>query len=204
MITIIDYKLGNTGSIINMLKRGGHKAVVSSDQEVIANAEKLILPGVGHFALAMDELEKQGLTELLNHKVLNEKTPILGICLGMQLMADFSEEGNFKGLGWINARIERFKIPAESAIKVPHMGWNDVVTKKQHPVMNGIEQDSRFYFVHSFHAVCANEDNILLETTHSYPFTAAFNRENITGVQFHPEKSHRFGMALLKNFAEKC
>lgn len=204
MITIIDYKLGNTGSIINMLKRSGHKAVVSSDPDVIAKAEKLILPGVGHFGVAMEQLEQRGLIDALNHKVLKEKTPILGICLGMQLMADFSEEGNCKGLSWINARIERFKLQVNSALKVPHMGWNDVQAKKQHPILTGLEQDSRFYFVHSYHAMCTDQDNVLLETTHGYPFTAAFTKENITGVQFHPEKSHRFGMTLLKNFAEKC
>jgi glutamine amidotransferase len=204
MIAIIDYNLGNTGSIVNMLKRIGYKAIVTADPEVIRNAEKLILPGVGHFGEAMENLHNSGLLPVLEEKVIQQDTPILGICLGMQLMGTFSEEGDCKGLGWIDAEIRRFDNTIDPTIKIPHMGWNEVHSSNNHPLMNGLKSNARFYFVHSYHAVCSKSENVLFESVHGYRFTAAFMKNNIYGVQFHPEKSHRFGMTLLTNFVEKC
>jgi glutamine amidotransferase len=204
MITIIDYGMGNLGSIANMIKRIGHTSEITSDIDRISDAERIILPGVGHFDKAMHNITELGLFEVIQRKAIAEKTPILGICLGMQLMCNKSEEGARAGLRIIDADVRKFKFRPELKLKIPHMGWNKVHAVKQSPLFLHIEEHPRFYFVHSYHVVCQNPDDILATTSHGYDFHSAFSHENITGVQFHPEKSHKFGMQMLKNFIENC
>jgi glutamine amidotransferase len=201
MITIVDYGLGNLGSIVNMLKRIDVKSVIASDGDVIARAERIILPGVGHFDRAMERIHQGGLREILEIKALKEKVPFLGICLGMQLLTKGSEEGSMPGLGWIPAKTFRFRLPEGSPLKIPHMGWNVVEQSTPSPLTAHLKGEQRFYFVHSYHARVEEEHFSILKTVHGYPFDAAIQRDNLFGVQFHPEKSHRFGMELLANFA---
>ena len=191
--------MGNLGSIQNMLKKLGVKSIVSSSPEDILQAEKLLLPGVGHFSRAMENLERYELIDVLNQKVIHEKTPILGICLGMQLMTEYSEEGNCKGLGWIKAKTEKFVSFEKSGLKVPHMGWNEVSFKNNHFLSKELT-DPRFYFVHSYRVMCESADSVLCTTNYGGEFHSGIQHENILGVQFHPEKSHAFGMKLLENF----
>jgi len=200
MIAIIDYGLGNLASMLNMLKKIGASAILSSDHDTIAKADKLILPGVGSFDSGMQNLVKRNLIPLLNKIVLEEQIPILGVCLGMQLLGRKSEEGSLPGLGWLDAETFRFKFQVASAnLKIPHMGWNQVTVRKPHPLFAGLEEINRYYFVHSYHVICANPDNKLATTSYGFDFTSAVVKDNIMGVQFHPEKSHKFGMRLLKN-----
>jgi imidazole glycerol-phosphate synthase subunit HisH len=204
MIVIIDYGLGNIGSMANMLKKIGAKAVVSSNPSVVETAKKLILPGVGSFDEGMMQLQSRGLIQALNKRVLEDKVPILGVCLGMQLLCKSSEEGELQGLGLVEAETIRFKFQdSNTNLKIPHMGWNQLTVRQPHPLFADLEDVNRFYFVHSYHVVCANQDNVLATTSYGFDFTSAVIKENIMGVQFHPEKSHRFGMRLLKNFVER-
>lgn len=200
MIAIIDYGLGNLASIKNMLKKNGTQSVITSSADQINIADKLILPGVGHFAKGMENLHKSGLIPILNELVLERKKPILGICLGMQLMTSFSEEGNVQGLGWIDANTIKFKLN-NSDFKIPHMGWSNVNFKLEDPLAISLQNLARFYFVHSYHVKCNNDFNILATTNYDSTFHSAIIKDNIRGVQFHPEKSHKFGMQLLKNFS---
>lgn len=203
MITIIDYGMGNLGSIKNMLKKIGFDATISSNIKLIKDAKKLILPGIGAFDAGMKNLDGLGLIPVLNNIVLNNKIPILGICLGMQLLTKSSEEGNIRGLGWIDAQTVRFKFDEKNNdLKVPHMGWNTVQLNKESPLFEEMFAEPRFYFVHSYHVICNNEQDILTTTHHGYKFASSIQKDNIMGVQFHPEKSHKFGMKLLKNFVE--
>ena len=204
MIVIVDYGMGNIGSLKNILKKIGHQAIISNDLNEIRNASKLILPGVGHFEEAMVNLHRLNLIKILNHKVLVEKTPILGICLGMQLMTSFSEEGNVHGLDWIKGKTAKFTFPNQPEIKIPHMGWNEIIPSKSNKINTDFEIPSRFYFVHSYFVSCEDSNDILHETDYHGVFTSAFNKENIYGVQYHPEKSHVFGLQLMKNFIELC
>jgi glutamine amidotransferase len=202
VITIIDYKTGNLGSIQNILKRIGEESIVTSDKKVIAEATKLILPGVGAFDTGMKNLLELDLVDILNKKVVEEKTPVLGICLGMQLLSSGSEEGSLKGLGWINASTVRFKFEDSLEYKIPHMGWNFITQHKTSRLLDGMYPDPRFYFVHSYYFKANNRDDILTSTVYEIEFTSSLERDNILGVQFHPEKSHKFGMKLLKNFVD--
>ena len=199
MITIVNYDMGNLGSIQNMLKKIGVKSIITSTSEDILNAEKLILPGVGHFKRAMENLAAFGLIEALHHKVLVDKKPILGICLGMQLMTSYSEEGECAGLGWIDAQTLRFPSYETTGLKVPHMGWNEVSFPNTHYLAEGLV-DPRYYFVHTYRVKCESPDNVLCTTTYGETFHSGICKDNIMGVQFHPEKSHAFGMRLLENF----
>jgi glutamine amidotransferase len=202
MIHIVDYGVGNCGSIANMLSRLGIENRIEGEPAGILTAERLILPGVGAFDAGMQNLEARGLAEPLRKAVLERKTPVLGICLGMQLLGKGSEEGMFPGLGLVDAHCVRFDPAAASdPIKVPHMGWAeiDVVRPNQLFAEN---EPARFYFVHSYHVVCAQRDVVTAEADHGMRFTAAFEQGPIYGVQFHPEKSHRFGMRLMQAFAK--
>lgn len=201
MITIIDYNMGNLGSIRNMLKKVGHESQITADPQLIAAADKLLLPGVGAFDAGMENLQRSGLIPLLNKRVLEDRIPALGICLGMQLMTGGSAEGKCCGLGWIDAEAVRFEF-ADAALKVPHMGWNRVIPTRSSPLTDNLPEDPRFYFVHSYYVRCHNADDVLLTTPYGDSFHSAFQRANVFGVQFHPEKSHKFGMTLLRNFAE--
>ncbi len=201
-IVIIDYKMGNLGSIQNMLKKIGVASEISSDPHRIRDAAGLILPGVGAFDAGMDNLRRSGLIEVLDERVKVAGVPILGICLGMQLMTKNSAEGKHKGLGWIDAEALRFQ-PTNPELKVPHMGWNRVIPARTSELTDRLPEDPRFYFVHSYFVHCHDPADVLLTTPYGGEFHSAFHRGNIWGVQFHPEKSHRFGMALLQNFATK-
>ena len=203
MITIVDYNMGNSGSIRNMLRKLGFESEITSDRDRIATASKLILPGVGAFDAGMESLERSGLIPVLNERVLEARIPALGICLGMQLMSRSSAEGERSGLGWVDAEAVRFQ-PADPALKVPHMGWNLVTAVRSAPLVDDLPAESRFYFVHSYYIRCQRAADVLLTASYGEVFHAAFQRENVWGVQFHPEKSHKFGMRLLRNFAERC
>ncbi len=199
MITIVDYGMGNLGSIQNMLKRIGVTATTTGDAAVVCRAEKILLPGVGAFDNAMLRINAGGLREALDHKAMVERVPILGICLGMQLLTRSSEEGTQQGLGWIAATTKRF--PVMHGLKVPHMGWNLVVPTRESSLTRGLSEEPRFYFVHSYFVRVDNEQDSILKTTYGISFDSAVQHNNIYGAQFHPEKSHKFGMQLLKNFA---
>ena len=203
MIVIADYGVGNLGSIINMFKKAGTRAIASSDPAVLQQADKLILPGVGAFDAGMNKLNECGLVPLLSHLALEKKIPVLGLCLGMQLMTCQSEEGQLAGLGWIDAKTVRFKFERDQAhLKIPHMGWNMLDIHRPHPLVSDLGIDARFYFVHTYHVVCADSADIVASTDYGYPFAAVISKGNVMGAQFHPEKSHKFGMKLLQNFAE--
>ncbi len=204
MIVIVDYGMGNLGSILNMLKKvGAPAAKISSDPRDIEQAEKLILPGVGAFDAGMQKLRETGLVSLLNEKVIKLKTPTLGVCLGMQLIGKVSEEGELPGLGWIDAETIRFRFnPNQTRLKIPHMGWNTVKVKREGTLFKDMYAEPRFYFVHSYHVVSHNPEDILTTTDYGYEFVSAIQRGNIMAAQFHPEKSHKFGMKLYKNFVE--
>lgn len=207
MIVIVDYGLGNTGSVLNMVHKMGGEARISSSPDEIKEASAIILPGVGAFDNAMQKLDESGLIPILEEMVINRKVPFLGICLGMQLLFERSEEGKLPGLGWIEGEVKRFRFSDEKIMthKIPHMGWNQIQAIPSSPLFSGLEEGSRFYFVHSYHVVC---DNVYV-TAHSnygYPFICSVNKNNIYAAQFHPEKSHKFGKLFFKNFIEitKC
>lgn len=204
MITIVDYGMGNLGSIANMFKKIGFASRITGELSEIDAAEKILLPGVGAFDTAMARIKENGLLDVLNRKALEEQIPILGICLGMQLLTDSSEEGSLPGLGWIPAKTLAFKGRIDTPpYKVPHMGWNIVEKHTPSPLTEGFEEfeEIRFYFVHSYYVQCKDERNSILRTTHGLTFDSAIQKDNIFGAQFHPEKSHKFGMKLLENFA---
>lgn len=200
MISVIDYGLGNLGSILNMLRKLGTQAQLVSTVDEVLQAEKIILPGVGAFDRGVSALIEGKLIDPIRQKVLEEKVPILGICLGMQLLGLSSEEGKLSGLGLLDAHCRRFSFDSDSSLKIPHMGWNQILAQHDSPLMSDLDARSRFYFVHSYHLVCNDSTDVLALTKYGIDFTAIVQRENIMGTQFHPEKSHRFGMALLNNF----
>ncbi len=203
MIVIVDYRMGNLGSIVNILRKVGADAVVSGDTGVVGDATKLILPGVGAFDEGMKNIVGLGLRETLDRRVLRDRVPTLGICLGMQLMARRSEEGESSGLGWIAGDVKRFRFaPEQAQLKVPHMGWNTVKTWKQSPLFDRFTEPPRFYFVHSYYVACDDAGDVLATASYGGDFTAAFQRGKLMGVQFHPEKSHKFGVTLFRNFVE--
>ena len=199
MIAIVDYGMGNLGSIRNMFKRIGVAAEVTGRVDDLARASKILLPGVGAFDSAMQRIDDSGLREVLERKALQERVPTLGICLGMQLLTRGSEEGRLPGLGWIAATTRRF--PAVAGLKVPHMGWNLVLPGTPSALTAALPTESRFYFVHSYYVQVDDERDSVLKAHYGVDFVAAVSHGNIHGAQFHPEKSHRFGMQLLANFA---
>lgn len=199
-VVIVDYNMGNLHSVYKKLRMLDVQPVVSSNVDEILRADKLILPGVGHFQKAMQQLRVTNLVEVLNEKVITKRTPILGICLGMQLFAKSSEEGNCEGLGWIDASVVRFQINDTLTYKVPHTGWNQISIAKQSTLMNNISNGAEFYFVHSYHFKTNDPTAVLNETEYEYRFVSAVERDCIFGVQYHPEKSHDVGSQLLANF----
>ncbi|KQT41888.1 imidazole glycerol phosphate synthase subunit HisH [Devosia sp. Leaf420] len=202
MITVIDSGVSNLGSMQNMLKRLSIPFKVAGTPQDIEDAASIILPGVGAFDAGMRNLHARGLVDILTHKALVEKVPVMGVCLGMQLMTQGSEEGQQPGLGWVPAKAIRFQ-PTTSEQRVPFMGWNEVTPTKLDAMTTHMRPDTRFYFVHSYHVVCDDPSDILLTAPFgATPYTAAYRRGNLVGMQFHPEKSHKFGMWLLRNFSE--
>lgn len=198
---IVNYGVGNLTSIQNMLKKAGVDAVISGKAEDIASATRLMLPGMGHFDNCMEKLNQSGLRNTIERSVMEEKIPVLGICVGLQMFMESSEEGVLPGLGWIKGKTVRFKPEGmEEVQKIPNMGWLEIIPKKPSRLLEGLE-DSRFYFAHSYHVVPENSHTELIAAHYGYNFTAGIEMDNIIGVQFHPEKSHRFGMKLLSNFA---
>ena len=203
MVTIVNYGMGNLGSIKNMFKYIGVEAIIESDIDKIAKASKILLPGVGSFDAAMKRINDSNLIEVLNEKALKEQIPILGICLGMQLMTKSSDEGNLKGLGWIDAKTLSFKKFLPSGSRIPHMGWNSVSISSSSLLTSELDKydEARFYFVHSYFVKVDDEKNSILKTNYGITFDSAIQKDNIYGTQFHPEKSHKFGIKIFENFA---
>jgi glutamine amidotransferase len=200
-VTVVDAGIGNLGAIPNMLKRLSTQAIVTDDPDRIAQAERLILPGVGSFDAAMQRLEERGLVDVLNTKALTDRIPVLGVCLGMELMGGASEEGSHRGLGWIQGRAVKFRFDGRHpSLKVPHMGWNVVRAADDARLLADLGERPRFYFAHSYHLECDDPADVIGTTTYGYEFVSAVQRENIAGIQFHPEKSHRFGLRIFENF----
>lgn len=201
-IQIPDYGCGNLLSIRRMIEKVGGRAEIVNDPSQLDFSAKLILAGVGAFDHGMSNLRSGGWFDALNEAVLRHKAPVLGICLGMQLLCRSSEEGQLAGLGWIDGDVRRIAIPEGSNLKIPHMGWNTLDVVKRNPLIDQDDQERRFYFVHSYHVVCRDPNDISAVSHHGRTLTAAFSRDNIYGVQFHPEKSHRFGMELIRKFVD--
>lgn len=203
MIAVISYGMGNTGSIVNMLHRIGEEAVVTDEKSVLEQADKIILPGVGAFDHGMENLHEKDLVTTIKRVTLDKGVPFLGICLGMQLLGRKSEEGQTEGLGLIPFESVRFRFETDNSLKVPHMGWDIVEFEQDDRVLTELKGVQRYYFVHSYHAVCENQENVLMTCEYGYKFAAAVKKDNIYGFQFHPEKSHKFGMKLLENFVRR-
>jgi len=203
MIAIVDYGLGNVKAFENVYKKLGIPTKIAKQANDLKNATKIILPGVGAFDHAIHRLEKSGMRETLDEIVLNHGLPVLGICVGMQMLAHSSEEGKLAGLGWIDAEVKRFDLSSFTYFAcVPHMGWNDIKVVKGNGLLCEIDSDARFYFLHSYYVTCKKREDIIAVTDYGGEFVCAVNSGNIFGVQFHPEKSHQWGVQLLKNFAE--
>ena len=203
MIVIVDYGVGNLGALVNMFEYLGFDCETSRDPKTIAAAGKLVLPGVGAFDKAMRNLHDYGLVQPLSDAVLGRGTPVLGVCLGMQLLGEASEEGSQPGLGWIAARSLRIRPPIDAGLKVPHIGWSDVIPRCGSPLFAVSSTNPRFYFSHSYHMQCRRDEHIAAMVEYGGELCCAVAAGNIHGVQFHPEKSHRHGMAILKAFAAK-
>lgn len=200
-IAIVDYGLGNLRSIEKAFKKIYQHVDITRDINDLKKAEKIILPGVGHYKTGMINLKSMGIEKVLYNKVMIEKTPILGICLGMQLFCNYSEEGDCNGLGWIDANVVKFRVSNKIKYKIPHIGWNSLNLKQENQLKTNVEQKVLFYFVHSYHIECNDISDIWMTTNYDYEFVSGIKRGNIYGVQFHPEKSHDAGLELLKNFS---
>lgn len=201
MVVVIDYGMGNLGSIVNTFRRLDTAISITSDPRAIKDADKIILPGVGSFSKGIENLKKLNLIPVLEECVLEDKVPFLGICLGMQLLTEKSEEGAVEGLGWVNAETVRFRPVLQMPhFKIPHMGWNALSAKEGASLLEGVTSDDRFYFVHSYHVSKASDDNVIATTTYGYDFPSVIQKHNIFGIQCHPERSHKSGLKVLKNF----
>lgn len=203
MITIIDYGVGNINAFVNVYKRVNVPVRIAKTATDLEGAQKLILPGVGHFDHAMSELIKSGMREKLDELVMKEKIPVIGICVGMQMMGNSSDEGVMEGLKWIDASVKKFdETKIQQITRLPHMGWNDVYPVVSNPLFEGLEKDALFYFLHSYYFECNKTVDILATSEYGGQFTCAAHHENVYGIQFHPEKSHHYGETLLHNFAK--
>ena len=203
MITIIDYGVGNMNAFVNVYKRVDVQVKIAKNADDLQGSQKLILPGVGHFDHAMKQLNSSGMRDALDHLVINEKIPVMGICVGMQMMANHSDEGNMDGLKWIDASVKKFdETKIDQATRLPHMGWNDVKPIKEMKLFQGLERDAIFYFLHSFYFECNNPEDVMAVSDYGIEFASATHHENKYGIQFHPEKSHHCGEILLHNFAK--
>ncbi|MBU0764997.1 MAG: imidazole glycerol phosphate synthase subunit HisH [Bacteroidetes bacterium] len=203
MIVIIDYGMGNLRSVLKAFKRINAEVKISSDIREIEKADKLVLPGVGHFKRGMENLNNMGLTAVINKKVMQDKIPVLGICLGMQLFTNHSEEGDAEGFGWIDAQTVKFNFSEnDQKFKIPHMGWNNISPVKDSALLKGMEKDDSYYFVHSYYVKCNNSEDILCTTEYGIEFVSGIQKDNISGTQFHPEKSHKAGLKIIKKFTE--
>lgn len=203
MITIIDYGVGNINAFVNVYKRVDVPVKIAKTKEDLEGAEKLILPGVGHFDHAMTQLNNSGMRDKLDDLVLNHKIPVIGICVGMQMMANNSDEGKLDGLRWIDATVKKFdETKINQVTRLPHMGWNDVKPVKEIELFKGLEDNAIFYFLHTYYFQCNNKEDIMAVTEYGGEFASAAHHENKYGIQFHPEKSHHYGEILLHNFAK--
>ena len=200
MISIINYGLGNVLAFYNIYKKLNIESQVVSSSSELESATKIILPGVGSFDWAMDKLNKSGMRETLDHLVLEKNIPVMGICVGMQMMANSSEEGQKEGLGWFDAKVK--KIKSDKKIDLPHMGWNEINIKNDNTLFHGLQNNARFYFLHSYYFETNEDECILCETNYGGLFTSAAKKNNIFAIQFHPEKSHQWGECILKNFSK--
>ena len=204
MIAIVDFGLGNIKAFANIYKRLDIPCYFADTADKLKQAEKIILPGVGAFDYAMTRLNDSGMRETLNQLVMSEGIPLLGVCVGMQIMGNSSEEGELEGLGWIPGKVKKITLAGEAqaeALPLPHMGWNNILIEKNDPLFAGLETDPRFYFLHSYYFDCANEDSSIASTEYGFKFSCIVKSGNMTGVQCHPEKSHGNGVMILKNFA---
>jgi imidazole glycerol-phosphate synthase subunit HisH len=199
-IVIVDYGMGNLHSVHYKLGKLCPEVMVSSSKDDILSASKIILPGVGHFSAGMKNIIERNLKSALDYKALEEKVPILGICLGMQLLTKHSEEGDVEGLGWIDAETKLFDKQKLNGLKIPHMGWNTLEKNDDNAIMAGVAEEDMFYFVHSYFVECEQKENVLCSTEYGIKFHSGISKGNIFGFQFHPEKSHDCGIKLLKNF----
>lgn len=203
MIAIIDYGLGNIQAFVNVYNRLGIPVTVAKTTHELGTANKLILPGVGAFDHAMQLLNASGMRQTLDHLVLSKKVPILGVCVGMQILAHSSAEGKLNGLGWISGHVNAFSTAPEIAdLPLPHMGWNDVQVTGGHKLFKGLEEEARFYFLHSYYFASLHQESVIATASYGFDYCCAVQSGNVYGVQFHPEKSHHYGTDLLKNFAE--
>ena len=201
MITIIDYGLGNIKAFANVYKKANIPAQIAKKNDLLKDASKIILPGVGSFDHAMNLLNMSGMRETLDELVIEKKTPVLGICVGMQMLAHSSEEGRLPGLAWIDGKVKKLDITSiKYHTHLPHMGWNNISPTKKNGILKGLYATSRFYFLHSYYFHCFNKETEIATTEYGNVFSCAVNSENIFGVQFHPEKSHQNGVQLLLNF----
>lgn len=200
MIAIIDYGVGNLNAFVNIYKKLSIPIIIAKTKADLEQSEKIILPGVGAFDYAIGKLNQSGMRETLDDMILNKKKPVLGICVGMQILAKSSEEGVLPGLGYIDATVK--KLPEHTGVNLPHMGWNDVHPENNIPIFASLEQAPLFYFLHSYYFVCNNREDILATAYYGENFTCAAGSGNIFGVQFHPEKSHSYGIRLLENFSK--
>lgn len=203
MITIVDYGLGNVKAFSNMYSRLNIPARTAATADELAEAERIVLPGVGHFDYAMDLLDKSGMRVKLDDLVINKQVPVVGICVGMQMLGESSEEGTRAGLGWVKGRVRSLRhLSRSNAMPLPHMGWNDVQPTVAQGLFEGLDEAARFYFLHSFYFDCSDPADIAASADYGCHFPCAVSRGNVYGVQFHPEKSHHWGARLLRNFAE--
>ncbi|MEW5878958.1 MAG: imidazole glycerol phosphate synthase subunit HisH [Pseudomonadota bacterium] len=204
MIRIVDYGLGNVQAFLNVYRRLNIAAESARTASELRDADKLILPGVGAFDHAMELLEGSGMRGALDEMVLARRVPVLGVCVGMQILAEGSDEGRRAGLGWLPGRVRSFRSLGQWRMTLPHMGWNDVAPAAANPLFSGLETDARFYFLHSYFFDCRQTEHVAARASYGIDFCCAVRAQNVYGVQFHPEKSHHFGTALLKNFALSC